>query len=188
MACLLEEFADVLPKDGKLPLGLPKLTYEGQAFRMPPGHKPHYQPPRRLAPKEMEACRAQVEELLAKGHIVPSNSPCGSPILFVKKKDGSLRMCVDGRMGSAHVVRLRWPMARLDATLDSLQGHSYFSTIDLISGYNQVRLAPEDEDKTAFTTLFGHFQWKVLSFGWANAPAVFCEVMARVFDPMIKGR
>ena len=186
VACLLEEFADVLPKDGKLPPGLPKLTYEGQAFRMPPGHKPHYQPPRRLAPKEMEACRAQVEELLAKGHIVPSKSPYGSPILFVKKKDGSLRMCVDGRMGSAHVVRLRWPMARLDATLDSLQGHSYFSTIDLISGYNQVRLAPEDEDKTAFTTPFGHYQWKVLSFGWANAPAVFCEVMARVFDPMIK--
>ena len=189
VAALLEEFADVLPKDGKLPPGLPKLSYEGEAFRMPPGHKPHYQPPRRLAPKELEACKAQVEDLLAKGHIVPSKSPYGSPVLFVRKKDGSLRMCIDGRLGGAHVVRLRWPMARLDAMLDSLQGHSWFSTIsgyNLISGYNQVRLAPEDEEKTAFTTPFGHYQWKVLSFGWTNAPAVFCEVMARVFAPMLR--
>jgi hypothetical protein len=95
-------------------------------------------------------------------------------------------MCCDGRAANKLVVRTRWPLSRLDTTLDSLQGHSYFSTIDLISGYNQIRLAPEDEEKTAFTTPFGHYHWKVLSFGWANAPAVFSEVMARVFEPMIK--
>ena len=183
---LLQEFSDVLPADGKLPPGLPTLTYQGEAMRMAPGHKPPFQPPRRLAPKELETCKAQVQELLDKGHIVPSRSPYGAPILFVRKKDGSLRMCCDARAANRLVVRARWPISRLDSTLDSLQGHSWFSTIDLISGYNQIRLAPEDEEKTAFTTPFGHYHWRVLSFGWANAPAIFSEAMARVFEPMLK--
>ena len=143
VASLVQEYADVLPPDGKVPDGLPNLTYAGEAFRMQPGHKPPYQPPRRLTPKELEACKAQVEELLAKGHIVPSRSPYGSPILFVRKKDGSLRMCMDARLANKHVVRARWPLQRVDSLCDALQGHSWFSTIDLISGYNQVRLAPE---------------------------------------------
>jgi hypothetical protein len=94
-------------------------------------------------------------------------------------------MCLDARKANSCMVPNRHPLPRIDALLDSLQGHAYFSTIDLISGYMQVRLNPEDEEITAFTTPFGHYQWRVLSFGWANAPSIFSEVMARVFRPML---
>ena len=96
-----------------------------------------------------------MEELLAKGHIVPSWSPYGAPIQFVRKKDGSLRMFCDGRAANKLVVRTRWPLSRLDTTLDSLHGHSYFSAIDLISGYSQIRLAPEDQETLRSSTTTG---------------------------------
>ena len=122
-----------------------------------------------------------IKELIEKGHIEPSPSPYGAPILFVGKKDGSLRMVIDYRALNKLTVINRFPLPRIDDLMDRLQGAQYFSSLDLMSGYHQIRIGPEDELKTAFRTPFGHYQFKVLPFGLTNAPATFQSLINRVF-------
>ena len=122
----------------------------------------------------------QISDLLAKGWIERSSSPYAAPILFVKKKDGSLRMCVDYRALNKQTVKNRYPLPRLDDIFDKLQGAKVFTFLDLAQGYHQIRITPEDVPKTAFRTPLGHFQYKVLSFGLTNAPATFQSVMNEI--------
>ena len=139
----------------------------------------------RLSPLELDEVKRQVTDLLAKGMIRPSTSPYSAPILFVGKKDGSLRMCIDYRGLNAVTVKNRYPLPRIDDLLDKLRGSAYFSSIDLQQGYNQIRIADSDIPKTAFRTPFGHYEFTVLSFGLTNAPATFQAVMDRTFRSYI---
>jgi hypothetical protein len=128
-------------------------------------------------------CRSverQIKEFLEKGIIEPSLSPYGAPILFVKKKDGSLRMVVDYRALKKLTVKNRYPLPRIDDLLDQLQGAKFFSSLDLLNGYYQVPLHASDIPKTAFRTPQGSFQFKVLSLGLTNAPSTFSHVMNNV--------
>jgi hypothetical protein len=151
-----------------------------------PGAKPQFKHPYRLSPKETAEVEKQVKELLMMGLIEPSCSPYGAPILFVQKKDGTLRMCCDWRKLNAQTVKSRYPLPRIDELLDALQGAKFFSSLDLQSGYHQILISPEDSPKTAFTTPFGHYQWKVMSFGLCNAPAIFQETMNKTLAPLLR--
>ena len=138
-----------------------------------------------MAPPELEELKKQLEELLAKGFIRPSVSPWGAPILFVKKKDGSVRMCIDYRQLNAVTVKNKYPLPRIDDLLDQLRGAAVFSKIDLRSGYHQIRIREEDIPKTAFRSRYGHFEYVVMSFGLTNAPAIFMDYMNRIFRPYL---
>ena len=124
-----------------------------------------------LAPPELEVLKQKLKEYLDASMIEPSNSPFGAPILFVKKKDGSLRMCVDYRALNKQTIKNRYPLPRIEDLLDQLKGAKYFSKLDLAQGYHQVRVKEEDVPKTAFRTRYGHFQFRVMPFGLTNAPA-----------------
>ncbi|GJX49577.1 putative reverse transcriptase domain-containing protein [Tanacetum coccineum] len=141
--------------------------------------------PYRLAPSEMKELSDQLKELSDKGFIRPSSSPWGAPILFVKKKDGSFRMCIDYRELNKLTVKNRYPLPRIDDLFDQLQGSSVYSKIDLRSGYHQLRVREEDIPKTAFKTRYGHYEFQVMSFGLTNAPAVFMDLMNRVCKPYL---
>ncbi|GJT25897.1 putative nucleotidyltransferase, ribonuclease H [Tanacetum coccineum] len=144
------------------------------------GATPVARSPYRLAPSEMQELSSQLQELQDKGFIRPSHSPWGAPVLFVKKKDGSFRMCIDYRELNKLTVKNRYPLPRIDDLFDQLQGARYFSKIDLRSGYHQLRVHEEDIPKTAFRTRYGHFEFTVMPFGLTNAPAVFMDLMNRV--------
>ncbi|GJS34396.1 reverse transcriptase domain-containing protein [Tanacetum coccineum] len=137
------------------------------------------------APSEMQELSGQLQELQDKGFIRPSHSPWGAPVLFVKKKDGSFRMCIDYRELNKLTVKNRYPLPRIDDLFDQLQGSRYFSKIDLRSGYHQLRVHEEDIPKTAFRTRYGHFEFTVMPFGLTNAPAVFMDLMNRVCKPYL---
>ncbi|GJY53259.1 putative reverse transcriptase domain-containing protein, partial [Tanacetum coccineum] len=141
--------------------------------------------PYRLAPSEMKELSEQLKELLEKGFIRPSSSPWGAPVLFVKKKDGSFRMCIDYHELNKLTVKNRYPLPRIDDLFDQLQGSSVYSKIDLRSGYHQLRVREEDIPITAFRTRYGHYEFQVMPFGLTNAPAVFMDLMNRVCKPYL---
>ncbi|GJS41460.1 putative reverse transcriptase domain-containing protein [Tanacetum coccineum] len=147
--------------------------------------RPVERAPYRLAPAEMKELAEQLKELSDKGFIRPSSSPWGAPILFVKKKDGSFRMCIDYRELNKLTVKNRYPLPRIDDLFDQLQGSSIYSKIDLRSGYHQLRVREEDIPKTAFRTRYGHYEFQVMPFGLTNAPAVFMDLMNRVCKPYL---
>ncbi|KAL0539581.1 hypothetical protein IC582_023797 [Cucumis melo] len=134
-----------------------------------------------MAPAELKELKVQLQELLDKGFIRPSVSPWGAPVLFVKKKDGSMRLCIDYRELNKVTVKNRYPLPRIDDLFDQLQGATVFSKIDLRSGYHQLRIKDEDVPKTAFRSRYGHYEFIVMSFCLTNAPAVFMDLMNRVF-------
>ncbi|GJT55083.1 putative reverse transcriptase domain-containing protein [Tanacetum coccineum] len=136
--------------------------------------------PYRLAPSEMREFSVQLQELLEKGFIRPSSSPWGAPMLFMKKKDGSFRMCIDYRELNKLVVKNCYPLSRIDYLFDQLQGSSVYCKIDLQSGYHQLRIKEEHIPITAFRTRYGHFEFLVMPFRLTNAPAVFKDLMNRV--------
>jgi hypothetical protein len=133
----------------------------------------------------MQELESQLTELKDKGFIRESSSPWGAPILFVKKKDGTFRMCIDYRELNKLTVKNRYPLPRIDDLFDQLQGAKYFSKIDLRSGYHQLRVREEDVPKTAFSTRYGHYEFLVMPFGLTNAPAVFMDLMNRVCRPYL---
>ncbi|GJT58872.1 putative reverse transcriptase domain-containing protein [Tanacetum coccineum] len=144
------------------------------------GAAPIARAPYRLALSEMKELSVQLQELLEKGFIRPSLSPWGAPVLFVKKKDGSFRMCIDYHELNKLTIKNRYPLLRIDDVFDQLQGSSMYSKIDLRSCYHQVRIKEEDIPITAFRTRYGHFEFQVMSFGLTNAPDVFMDLMNRV--------
>jgi hypothetical protein len=134
---------------------------------------------------ELTELKKQLDDLLRHGFIRPSQSPFGSPILFVKKKEGDLRMCVDYRALNKLTVKNTYPLPRIDELMDHLRGAKFFSKIDLRSGYHQIRIAPEDIHKTAFRTRYGLYEFTVLPFGLTNAPATFMTLMNDVFRDLL---
>jgi ribonuclease HI len=179
---IVREFPDVFPDD--LP-GLPPARQVEFRIDLVPGAAPVAKAPYRLAPLEMQELSSQLQELLDKGFIRPSSSPWGAPILFVKKKDGSMRMCIDYRELNKLTVKNRYPLPRIDDLFDQLQGASYFSKIDLRSGYHQLQVHDDDIPKTAFRTRYGHYEFLVMPFGLTNAPAAFMDLMNRVCRPYL---
>nr|GEW88061.1 putative reverse transcriptase domain-containing protein [Tanacetum cinerariifolium] len=161
----------------RVPYGNETLIFHGAA--------PIAQAPYRLAPSEMKELSEQLQEISDKGFIRPSSSPWGAPTLFVKKKDGSFRMCIDYRELNKLTVKNRYPLPRIDDLFDQLHGSSIYSKIVLRSGYHQLRVREQDMPKTAFKTQYGHYEFQVKPFGLTNAPAVFMDLMNRVCKPYL---
>eukprot|EP00896_Chara_braunii_P021738 GBG79614.1 hypothetical protein CBR_g29763 [Chara braunii] len=135
----------------------------------------------RMSEEELTVLRAQLDDLLDKGWIRPSSSPYGAPVLFVRKKNKDLRLCIDYRCLNAQTIKNAGPLPRIDDLLERLGGAKYFSKLDLKSGYHQISIRPQDRYKTAFKTRYGHFEWVVMPFGLTNAPATFHAAMTTEF-------
>ncbi|KAI3747554.1 hypothetical protein L6452_10045 [Arctium lappa] len=133
----------------------------------------------------MQEMMTQLQEILEKGFIRPSSSPWGSPVLFVKKNGGSIRMCIDYREFNKVTVKNKYPLPIIDDLFDQLQGAGCFSKIDLRSGYHQVRVKKKDIPKTTFRTRYGHYEFLVMPFGLTNPPVVFIDLMNRVCRPFL---
>ena len=179
---VVRDFQDVFPDD--LP-GPPPEREVDFPIDLVPGTAsislPHY----RMEPAELKELKAQLQELVDGGFIRPSISPWGALVLFVKKKDGTWRLCIDYRKLNKVTIRNKYPLPRIDDLFDQLQGAKVFSKIDLRSGYHQLRIREPDIPKTAFRTRYGHYEFLVMSFGLTNAPAVFMDLMNRVFRPYL---
>ncbi|KAJ9529863.1 hypothetical protein QJQ45_022262 [Haematococcus lacustris] len=182
LQAVLDEYSDVFQD---MPSGLPPDRGVGHTIRLEAEALPPYKRPYKLSPREEAEVKRQVSELQARGLIEPSSSPYGAPVLFVEKKDGSLRMCIDYRALNKLTVKDRYPLPRIDDLFDKLAGKKVFSSLDLQSGYHQIRITEADRPKTAFLTPMGQFQFKVLCFGLTNAPATFQRAMNNVFQPLI---
>ncbi|GJR00679.1 putative reverse transcriptase domain-containing protein [Tanacetum coccineum] len=165
---IVRDFPSVFPEDLS---GLPLSREVEFRIDLIPGAMPIAKSPYRLAPTKMQELSNQLKELQDKGFIRPSSSPWGAPMLFVKKKDGSFRMCIDNRELNNLTIKNRYPLLRIDDLFDQLQGSQYFSKIELWSGYHQLRVREEDIPKTTFRTRFEHFEFTVMPFGLTNAPA-----------------
>nr|KAG5707511.1 hypothetical protein BaRGS_012015 [Batillaria attramentaria] len=138
---------------------------------------PVSQPYRSIPPTQLQEVKEHLQGLLQSGAIVPSHSPYAAPVVLVRKKDGSLRLCVDYRRLNMKTVRDAYPLPRIQESFDALVGAQYFSTLDLASGYHQIAMSPEDQPKTAFTTPFGLFEYTRMPFGLTSAPATFQRLM-----------
>jgi len=142
-----------------------------------PGATPPSQPPYRMSPRDLGELRRQLEELIDAGFVRPSKAPYGAPVLFQKKADGSLRMCVDYRALNKVTIKNKYPVPLVQDLMDRLSGASVFTKLDLRSGYWQVRIAEGDEHKTTCVTRYGSYEFLVMPFGLTNAPATFCNLM-----------
>jgi hypothetical protein len=172
------EFPDVFPKD--LPGMPPERKFEF-AIELLPGTAPIFKRAYRVSGPELVELKKQIDELLEKGYIRPSTSPWAAPILFVDKKDGTRRMCIDYRALNEVTIKNKYPLPRIEDLFDQLRGASVFSKIDLRSGYHQLRIRPSDIPKTTFITKYGLYEFTVMSFGLTNAPAFFMNLMNSVF-------
>ena len=178
---LLKEFRDLFRK----PVGLPPTRPWDHEILLEEGVSPPARKCYRMSPEELKEVRRQLNELLDNGWVRPSNSPFGAPILFVRKKDGSLRMCIDYRELNRQTRKNKYPLPRVDEMFDLLFGARYFSSLDLYSGYHQLRIKEGDEYKTAFKTRYGLFEFTVMPFGLTNAPASFMGMMNELLKDFI---
>ncbi|XP_070019891.1 uncharacterized protein [Nicotiana sylvestris] len=174
----IDVFSDELPRiplDREIDFGIDVL----------PDTQPISIPPYRMAPAELRELKEQLKDLLEKGFIRPSVLPWGAPVLFFRKKDGSLRMCIDYRQLNKVTIKNKYPLPRIDDLFDQLQGARFFSKIDLRFGYQQLKIREQDISNTAFKTRYGHFEFLVMSFGITNASIAFMDLMNRVFKPFL---
>ncbi|GJT54365.1 putative reverse transcriptase domain-containing protein [Tanacetum coccineum] len=169
----LEDFLEDLP-------GIPLARQVEFQIDLVPSAAPVARAPYRLAPSKMKELAEKLQELSDKGFILPSSSPWGAPVLFLKKKDGSFRMCINYRELNKLKMKNRYPLSRFDGLFDQLQGSSVYSKIDLQSGYHQLRVRKVDILKTTFRMRYGHYEFQVMLFGLTNVPAVFMDLMNRV--------
>ncbi|GJX05763.1 putative reverse transcriptase domain-containing protein [Tanacetum coccineum] len=179
---IVRDFPEVFPED--LP-GIPPARQVEFQFDLVPGVAPVARAPYQLAPSEMEELAEQLQKLSDKGFIRPRSSPWGAPVLFVKKKDGSFRICIDYRELNKLTGKNRYPHPTIDDLFDQLQGSSVYSKIDLRSGYYQLRVRKEDIPKTSFKTRYGHYEFQVMPFGLTNAQPVFMDLVNRVCKPYL---
>ncbi|XP_050113983.1 uncharacterized protein LOC126592327 [Malus sylvestris] len=176
---VVRHYPDVFPDD--LP-GLPPDREVEFSIDLLPGTDHISLTPYRMAPAELRELKIQLQELLDKGFIQPSSSPWGAPVLFVRKKDGTFRLCIDYRQLNRVTIKNRYPLPRIDDLFDQLKGACVFSKIDLRSGYYQLKIKEDDVPKTAFRTRYGHYEFSVMPFGLTNAPAAFMRLMNEVFQ------
>ena len=179
---IVKEFPDIFPDDIS---GLPPYKEVEFTIDLITGTEPISIPPYRMALAELRELKAQLEELLSKGFIRHSISPWGAPVLFVRKKDRSLKLCIDYRQLNRVTIRNQYPLLRIDELFDQLQGSRVYSKIDLRSGYHQLRVQESNVPKTAFRTRYGHYEFLMMPFGLTNAPADFMDLMNRVFQPYL---
>jgi hypothetical protein len=175
---VVKEFADIFPEE--LPRMSPKRKLEF-TIDLKPGTEPIERTPYRMSTPELQELKMQLKELLDLGLIRPSVSPWGAPFIFIRKKDGSWRLCIDYRQLNKATIKNQYPLSRIDHLFDQMKGAMVFSKIDLRSGYHQLRIKEDDVPKTAFKTRFGHYEFTVLPFGLTNAPGVFMSLMNGVF-------
>jgi hypothetical protein len=149
-----------------------------------PNGKILFHSPYRISPCEEEELRRQIDKAIRCGWIQPARSNFGSPVLFVPKPDGTLRMCIDYHAVNAITVKDRYPLPHIEDLLNSMHSSCWFTKLDLAAGYHQIRIATADMQKTAFTTKFGLYEWRVLPFGLANAPTQFMHMMNGILEPM----
>jgi hypothetical protein len=173
---------DVFPEEL---LGIPPDREIEFTIDLLPNTAPISKAPYRMAPLELKELKDQLQELLDKGFIRPSVSPWGALVLFVKKKDGSMRLCIDYRELNKVTIKNRYPLPRIDDLFDQLQGSQVFFKIDLRSGYHQLKVQEKDVQKTAFRTRYGHYEFLVMPFGLTNAPAAFMDMMNRIFRELV---
>ncbi|GKF55280.1 putative reverse transcriptase domain-containing protein, partial [Tanacetum coccineum] len=175
---IVRDFLEVFPKDLA---GIPPARQVEFQIDLIPGVAPVARAPYQLASSEMKELSDQLQELSDKVFIRPSSLPWGAPVLFFKKKDGSFQMCIDYRELNKLTVKNRYPLPKIDDLFDQLQGSSVYSKINLRSSYHQLRVYKEDILKNAFRTRYGHYEFQVMSFGLTHAPAVFMDLMNRVY-------
>ena len=176
---LLKRYRDVMPED--LPNELPPKREVDHKIEVKSRTESPSKAPYRLSQKELEELKSQLDELLAKRYIRQSKSPYGAPVLFVDKKDGKLRLCVDYRTLNKVAVKNSYPLPRIDNLFDRLAAAKYFSRIDLCLWYHQIRSAQGDEEKMACRTRYGSFEFLVMPFGLCNALTTFTTLMNNIF-------
>src|SRR3954452_3025237 len=179
---LLKEYQDIFPDD--LP-GLPPYRSVDHGIELVDGTEPPHRSIYALSQEELQILKKTLQELVDLGFIQPSKSPYGAPILFVKKKDRSLRMCVDYRALNKLTIKNRYPLPCIDEIFDHVQGAKVFSKLDLRSGYHQIHIQDKDVPKTAFRTCYGNYEFTVMPFGLTNAPATFQRLVNDIFRPLL---
>jgi hypothetical protein len=172
------EYPDVFPEE--LP-GMPPDRDVEFVIDLLPGTVPISKRPYRMSSTQLIEFKKQIKELLEMGFICPSSSPWAAPVIFVEKKDGTQRMCVDYQLLNEVTIKNKYPLPRIEDLFDQMRGAKVFSKIDSCSGYHQMRIIWSDIPKTAFTTRYGLYEYTVMSFGLTNAPSYFMYLMNKVF-------
>ncbi|KAA3487509.1 DNA/RNA polymerases superfamily protein [Gossypium australe] len=176
------EFSDVFPEEFP---GLPSILEVEFGIDLFPSTTPISVAPYRMAPTELKELKSWLQELTDRGFARPSFSPWGAPVLFMKKKDGTMKMCIDYHQLNKVTIKNKYSLPRIDDLFDQLKGATIFSKIDLRSRYYQLRVKDSDIPKTAFRMRYGHYEFLVMPFGLISAPAIFMDLMNRIFRPYL---
>ena len=176
------EYEDVFPDELQ---GLPLHRVVDFCIELHPGTSPISMTPHRMTLVQLHELKVQLQDLLDKGFIRPITSPWGGPVLFTKKKDKTLRLCIDYRQLNRVTIKNRYPLPMIEELFDQLREARVYSKIDLRTGYHQLRVRETDIPKTTFRTRYGHFEFTVMPFGLTNALAAFMDLMHRVFQPYL---